>query len=253
MQGKSASAYNRELYDSVWEGQRDFIRYNPGARWRRRFTLDLVDAAGLDRDGSSLLDVGCGNGELLSELHSLYPNVKLAGADLSEAVVEANQRRFPEMRFFALDVEKAALEERFDCIVSCEVIEHLDDREAAFEHFAEMLRPGGHLVLTCPTGRVFPTEKHFGHTTHPTPGEIGERASRNGFAVKRLINWGFPTYYALKWATNVNPEWALKNFSNTQYGAKQIVVSEALYWLNRLNLRSSPVGCQLFVLLEKRR
>ena len=115
----------------------------------------------------------------------------------------------------------------------------------------DMLRPGGHLLLTCPTGRVFATEKHFGHTTHPTPREIGERATQSGFTVKRLINWGFPTYYALKWATNVNAEWALKNFSNTQYGAKQIVVSEALYWLNHLNLRSSRAGCQLFVLLEK--
>lgn len=246
-EGKGASAYNRELYDAVWEGQRDFIRYNPGARWRRRFTLDLVGAAPFD----SLLDVGCGNGELLSELQELYPEAKLAGADLSETVVEANERRHPDMRFFTLDVEKAALKEQFDAIVSCEVIEHLDDREAAFRHFAEMLKPGGHLVITCPTGRVFPTEKHFGHTTHPTPGEIGERAARNGFSVKRLINWGFPTYYAMKWATNVNPEWALKNFSNTSYGAKQIVVSTALYWLNHINLRSSRAGCQLFVLLEK--
>jgi SAM-dependent methyltransferase len=244
-----ASDYNRQTYDRIWDGLSDFIRYNPGARHRRRFTLRLLDSIRF----SSLLDVGCGNAELLCLLQDRYPHARLAGVDLSDAVVEANAKRIPGMRFSACDIQRGALQERFDAIVCSEVIEHLDDREAAFANLAAMLKPGGHVVLTCPTGKVFETERFFGHTTHPSPEEIEERGGRHGLEVKALYNWGFPMYRALKWATNVSPEWSLKNFGERSYGKRQVAVSTALYFANFLNLPRSASGCQLFALLEKRR
>lgn len=242
-----ASAYNRETYDRIWGGLSDFIRYNPGARHRRRFTLRLLDSIRF----ASLLDVGCGNAELLSLLKERYPNVRCSGVDLSEAVVAQNAERFPAMSFAVCDIQQGALDERFEAIVCSEVIEHLDDRDAAFKNLAAMLEPGGHLVITCPTGKVFETERYFGHTTHPSTDEIEARAERHGLRVKALYNWGFPFYRALKWATNVNPEWSLKNFGEQQYGKRQIAVSTALYFANFLNLSRSQAGCQIFALLEK--
>jgi len=56
-------------------------------------------------------------------------------------------------------------------------IEHLDDRRSAMRHLAAMVAKGGHFVLTCPTGKVQATERHFGHATHPTVDEIGRYVS----------------------------------------------------------------------------
>ena len=58
----SAVERNLSFYQGFWEETPDFIRYNPGARHRRRMILRLLGAERFD----SLLDVGCGNGELLA-------------------------------------------------------------------------------------------------------------------------------------------------------------------------------------------
>ena len=71
--------------------------------------------------------------------------------------------------------------------------------------------------------------------------------------VVSMKRWGFPLYTALKYATNVKPDWALKNFANTEYSPTAKVVSKALYYANFFNLPTSPLGCQLFVLARRRR
>jgi hypothetical protein len=127
----------------------------------------------------------------------------------------------------------------------------MEDRERAFAHLEAMLRPGGSLLVTCPTGRVFPTERHFGHTTHPDETELGALAERAGLRLVSVVNWGFPVYRLTKWLTNLNPELALRKFAVSRYGPSQIAVSGALYLANFLNLPSSAHGCQLFAVLEK--
>ncbi|MCU0656292.1 MAG: hypothetical protein MUF64_13890, partial [Polyangiaceae bacterium] len=55
----------------------------------------------------------------------------------------------------------------------------------------------------------------------------------------------------MKYATNINPEWALKNFANQAYDLRAKIVSKALYLGNFFNLPSSSSGCQLFALAYK--
>ncbi len=243
-----AARNNREIHNRLWSELGPFIRYNPGARHRRRILFQLVD----DLPKRSVLDVGCGNGELLFLLRARYPEIEQAtGADLSDAVVEQNRRAHPDLDFEVLDIEHAALPLQAELVTCAEVIEHLDTREAAFAHLARMVSPGGSLVVTCPTGKVFATEKHFGHTTHPTVAELESLGRGAGLELVRVQNWGFPVYRLTKWLTNVNPELALRKFAVERYGAGQILVSGALYLANFLNAPSSSHGCQLFALFRK--
>src|SRR5690606_25721837 len=140
-------------YVRIWAQMSDFIRYNPGARHRRRHVFELLAKCRFQ----SVLDVGCGNAELLRLVDARWPGRQLSGADLSPAVVEANQRALPTMRFFAANIESDALPTGFDMVVCSEVIEHLDDPAAAIKRLAAAVAPGGHLVITCPTGKVWPT------------------------------------------------------------------------------------------------
>ncbi len=244
----SAAARNRETYNRIWRELTPFIRYNPGARHRRRLLFELV--APLPK--RSVIDVGCGNGELLRLLRARWPEIETAtGADLSEQVIEQNRRALPGIDFRVLDIERAALPLRAELVTCTEVVEHLDDRAAAFEHLAAMVAPGGALALTCPTGTVYATERHFGHVSHPDVDELRALGARAGLTLTRAANWGFPTYRLTKWLTNLKPELALRTFAVERYGAVQVLVSHAFTVANYANLRSSPFGCQLFALFAK--
>jgi trans-aconitate methyltransferase len=249
MQSKRpASERNEALYNSFWEVVPDYIRYNPGARHRRRLMLRVLPRTNC----SSLLDVGCGDGLLLRILRRDRPDIKaVAGADLAAAQVERNRMRMRDMNFHVLDIQTGALDQTFDIVVCSEVVEHVEDQRTAVMHLSKMVNPGGWLVITCPTGTMHHTEKHFGHVHHPTRSELFTHASAAGLREVSILNWGWPTYKLMKWATNVNPEWALRSFASGPYTRAAKVVSNSLYWLNYLNADSHERGCQLIAVFKR--
>ncbi len=244
-----ATEQNRTTYNALWPQLSEFIRYNPGARHRRRNVFSLLDRVKF----SSLLDVGCGDGALLSLLHARYPHVAFEGVDLSAVVVERNRQALPHMRFSVANVATDPLPGPFDVVVCTEVLEHLDDPARALASIAAATRPGGHAVITTPTGVVHATERHFGHTRHLTRTELALLADAAGFTVLENRSWGFPVYALTKWATNVDPAAALRRFGGDKaYGVVEKAVSNALWLANYANLPSSPFGVQLFALLQRR-
>jgi trans-aconitate methyltransferase len=200
----------------------------------------------------SLLDVGCGDGELIVWLRERLPaETVITGVDLSSETVARNKTRHPHAEFDVLNIEHQHLPKAFDAIVCTEVIEHLDDRKAAFGHLAAMLNPGGHVIVTCPSGKVHATERHFGHISHPTPSELRQLTADAGLEEVSLENWGFPVYTSLKYLTNLRPDWALRSFAQGRYTTSARLVSQALYLANFLNLPTSSGGCQQFLVARR--
>ncbi len=239
-----------QYYDELWEACPDFSKYNPGARHRRRWIRRALARCA----PSSVLDVGCGTGELLRWLRAALPDVRSwVGVDLSARTMRTNARNDPGAEYHPLDIERETLPRRFDAIVCTEVLEHLARPREALANVFAMLEPGGHLVLTCPTGKVHATEKHFGHVAHPTPSSLRAMIEGAGFSIEELENWGFPTYVALKYATNVSPDWALSRFASGAYDARAKAISTAIYLANFLNLKTSRMGCQLFLVARRPR
>ncbi|WP_394821071.1 class I SAM-dependent methyltransferase [Pendulispora albinea] len=246
---ESATSFNRALYDDFWRSCPDFSRYNPGVLHRRRAIRKLLESIRF----KSLLDVGCGDAQLLYWLRGegVSRDAELTGCDLSPETVETNRVRHPFASFHVLDLETAPLARTFDAVICTEVIEHIENQAAAMRNLAQMVAPGGHLIVTCPTGKVHATERHFGHVRHPRPQELAGLLEGAGLEVVSLQNWGFPFYVALKHLTNLNADWALKNFGAKEYSPAARMVSKALYHVNHLNLSSSRPGCQLFALARR--
>ena len=238
-------ALSSEEYDRQWRQLDDFIRYHPGARHRRR----LCHQALRGLRPRSILDVGCGPGAMIAYLSTIYQHeFELWGVDLSSEVIEKNRRTYSYAHFETLDVQSSSLERKFDLVVCSEVIEHLDDRQSAFRNLRSMINPGGHLLITCPSGPVFPTERHFGHTSHPTHGELEKLAHANELTLINYLNWGFPLYFLLKVATNIRPQWALRNFASGDYTWTKKRISDLLYYANYFNF--SQAGCQTVALFR---
>lgn len=235
-------------YDAQWSQLDDFIRFHPGARHRRRLIGKLLTGLRFE----TVLDAGCGLGEMLLLLKSKFPQARLCGSEISEVALEKNRRMFPDVEFFNLDLERGHLPRKFDLVICSEVLEHLTLQGEALKNLSAMVNSGGHLVLTCPHGRIFATERHFGHQHHPTAAELVEQAAAADLQMISLARWGWPLYLGLKYLTNINPQAALKGFAEGRYSWKQRWISNVLYWVNFLNLSDSLSGCQTIVVFVKR-
>jgi SAM-dependent methyltransferase len=243
-----ATDYNRRTYDRIWPQMSDYIRFNPGARHRRRHIFHYLDSLRF----RSLLDVGCGNAELLRLIDARYPGRSLTGVDLSAVAVADNSATYPHLHFAVANIEAEVPPGRHDVVVCSEVLEHLSDPQSALGRLREALVPGGHAIITTPMGKVHTTEKHFGHVAHPEPKDLVQWCEGAGLAVVDLRSWGFPMYRLTKWATNLNPDAALGRFAGERaYGLLERAISEALTVANFANLERSSQGVQLFALAKR--
>ena len=134
------------------------LRGEPSYVWRdgqRRRLQMVLDAAG-ERIGGQLLVDGCGVGMYL---HHLSP-------DFAPAVgLDIEFERLKEAQTLEPNVVNGVGEHlpfatgTYDLILSHEVLEHVQDDQAAINEAVRVLKPGGRLVLFCPN-RGYPFETH---------------------------------------------------------------------------------------------
>jgi 2-polyprenyl-3-methyl-5-hydroxy-6-metoxy-1,4-benzoquinol methylase len=111
-----------------------------------RFVADIPQ-------GSTVLDLGCGNGSFLSFYRGR--GWKLFGTDFSTSGIEAATQSYPDIQFVLTDAQSCVevLRDKLgaaDLIISTEVIEHLYDPLAFVAQAYELLKPGGRFVLSTP-------------------------------------------------------------------------------------------------------
>ena len=98
-----------------------------------------------------ILDLGCGNGAFCQEL--VRAGFEAVGCDPSKDGIRFATEAVPSATFkrVGVDDDPATLAERdFDVVVSTEVVEHLF-LPRHLPHFAfQVLRPGGHLIVSTP-------------------------------------------------------------------------------------------------------
>jgi SAM-dependent methyltransferase len=117
---------------------------------RRRLVRGLIDRFAPDGEPRVILDAGCGTGGTLMHLEGAG---ELWGCDLStEALRLCRDRGFCNLAEGTVETLDFP-DERFDVVVSCDVIEHVENDRGALEEMVRVLRPGGILVLTVPAHR----------------------------------------------------------------------------------------------------
>jgi SAM-dependent methyltransferase len=102
----------------------------------------------------SVLDVGCGNGGMVTWL--LKNGYDASGIDSSAAVVDSARAVLEARGCDATRVRMARIEElvaqglRVDNVLSMDCLEHQEDDRAMFAGLLDVLRPGGRLLVTVP-------------------------------------------------------------------------------------------------------
>lgn len=96
-------------------------------------------------EGSSVLDLGCGTGDLL---HALKPK-RGVGVDFSQEMVQMASQKHPELEFRVADME--GLEgwgETFDFIIMSDVVGHLLDVQKTFQKLRAFCSPGTRVIVS---------------------------------------------------------------------------------------------------------
>lgn len=93
---------------------------------------------------SSVLELGCGTGRLLSALDA----ARGVGIDLSSKMVETARAGHPHLTFVVGDAEDFSPSEKFDFVVASDLIGELGDINAMFECFHRVAHERSRLILT---------------------------------------------------------------------------------------------------------
>jgi 2-polyprenyl-3-methyl-5-hydroxy-6-metoxy-1,4-benzoquinol methylase len=244
-----ASRVNREYYESAAGGRDDYWRFMAAPRARVAMLLALLG----EEPARSLVDLGCGGGQLLREIAARNPGVALTGLDLARRQIEENRLREPGVRWDVADlsapVEDPGLIGRFEVVVASEILEHLDDPRALLENARRLAAPGGRLLLSTQSGPVRETERRVGHRRHFAKEELDVLLRETGWTEVRVWNAGFPFHDLSKWWANRNPDGSVARFGERPYGATERLVCALLRGAFALNSRTR--GAQLYAVARR--
>lgn len=110
-----------------------------------------------------VVDVGCGNGQLLRFLVDRMPDDPelVVGIDHSRAGVRRARALLPDARWIVADLYKLPPNgERFDLVLCTEVLEHVPEPARAVEVLRGLCASGGRVAVTVPDGAHDSWEGH---------------------------------------------------------------------------------------------
>ncbi len=133
-----ATVTTRQIHwENVWQSERPtFGRYYQ--RWLQRVYAFIIPK------GSRVLDIGCGNGDLLA---SLEPSVGV-GIDFSETALAKASEKHTELNFQCLTAESVSeLAEKYDYILLSDLVNDLWDVQAVLQQIAPLCHPGTRIIF----------------------------------------------------------------------------------------------------------
>lgn len=117
-------------------------------RWRQRNRYYYEEIERIVRfhvpPGSSVLEIGCGTGDLLA---ALAPSRGI-GIDISPKAVEIARAKHPGLSFLAGDAEDLPISESFDYVILSDLIGYLDDVQRSFEQLNRVCHTRTRVILT---------------------------------------------------------------------------------------------------------
>lgn len=102
---------------------------------------------------SSLLEVGCGTGQVLDNIHAALPSLRLVGTEIHVKGLTFCRQRLPNAEFMQMDARAIPFTNEFDVVSAFDVIEHVDEDAEVLAQLYQACRPGGGILITVPQHR----------------------------------------------------------------------------------------------------
>ncbi len=138
-------------------------RYLTFADHRLRPALELLAQIPND-SASTVVDLGCGPGNVTPHLRERWPHADHIGVDNSREMLDAASTAHPGASWVDADAADWTSEHRVDVIYSNAALHWVDDHHRVFTHLVSQLAHGGTLAVQMPA--------NFGEPTHTTINKV---------------------------------------------------------------------------------
>ncbi len=98
----------------------------------------------------SLLEVGCGTGNVLAALAGEAEAPRLVGSEAHATGLAFAARRAPGAELLQMDARRIPYRDEFDVVGAFDVIEHIEEDERVLREMFAACRPGGGIIVTVP-------------------------------------------------------------------------------------------------------
>jgi ubiquinone/menaquinone biosynthesis C-methylase UbiE len=166
--------------------------YHPRFLFRRYEIMRIV------RKGESFLEVGPGDLGLALDLISKFTTGTLI--DFNTTDVKQIYDKLPssykqKLTLIISDFSQYnQFESKFDCVVACEVLEHIENDRLFLRRTTDFLQEGGQLILSVPARQKYwaVDDVIVGHYRRYEKLELYEKLTEAGYSQINIISYGFP-------------------------------------------------------------
>lgn len=144
---------------------------------------------------SSVLEIGCGTGYVLSGL-SVFPNYELTGTEIYVEGIKFAQKRLPQVIFYQADARKLPFTNKFDAIGAFDVLEHIDEDELVMKSIKNALKYTGLFFISVPQHPFLWSEidDQAYHKRRYSRKELKQKLQKNGFEIIYISSFVFSLF-----------------------------------------------------------
>jgi SAM-dependent methyltransferase len=253
----TAGGYDPAFYETLYAAEDRHFWFR--SRNRVIAALAAQAVAGL-RPGYRVLELGCGDGNVIRFLQEACPDGLVVGMDIFGEGLQYARRRGARLLVQA-DVAMAPFAEGFNVIGMFDVLEHIADDHAVLRQVFDLLSDRGTLLLTVPANQelwsYFDEASH--HCRRYELEELRAKLREAGFTIDYLTPYMMPLYplmwigrRAARFRRRQSPmdlarkEFEVNPFLNMMLN---VALSAEPRWLtNRVRL---PIGTSLIAVARK--
>lgn len=146
--------------------------------------------------GGSLLEIGCGGGAFGTRIARGFTYTAVEPDPVAHGVAASRIGR-EAGRVLLGDVSVLEPDEQFDVVCAFEVLEHIEDDDAALDEWIARLRPGGLLLLSMPadSSRLGAWDAAVGHFRRYDADTLRAQLLDHGLVDPRTTYYGMPLGY----------------------------------------------------------
>ena len=177
---RASPKMNPDFYEEYFQHENSHWWF----RWRFDMISGVVESIAKGRK-LNILDAGCGTGQMTKLLEEHGTAI---GLDMAPEAIKYAKLRGVKHLVQGSITDPPFREGSFDCVVSLDVIEHVENDVQILNGLREIVKPGGHLIVTVPAFQLLWSEHDVinQHKRRYRVPQLRRLAEEAGFEVERI-------------------------------------------------------------------